>query len=110
MLACNQTITIIHHDKGIDEDTYICRSYERASWFKKNTITTSGDGAKPANSYEVRIMTEEDISIAPGDFVALGVVKGIEKPSDLVSIEHFRITAIGDNRRGKLGHWRVSGQ
>lgn len=110
MLECNKNITIVHHNKETDGDLYICKSYSNASWHKRNTITTSADGAKPVNTYEARIMTTESIDIALGDYVVLGSVQSIEKPSDLKEFDHFRITAIGDNRRGLLAHWRVSGQ
>ena len=110
MLMCDQTVTLVHHVKGKDGDTYTCSTYDGASWFAKQTISTSADGAKPANSYEVRIMTREDISLDMGDYVALGAVENITAPSDLAKHEHFRVTAIGDNRRGWLSHWRLSGQ
>lgn len=110
MLECNKNITIVHHNKETDGDLYICKSYSNASWHKRNTITTSADGAKPVNTYEARIMTTESIDIALGDYVVLGSVQSIEKPLDLKDFDHFRITAIGDNRRGLLAHWRVSGQ
>ena len=110
MLMCDQTVTLVHHVKGDDGDTYTCTTHEKASWFKRNTITTSGDGAKPVNSYEVRIMGTEDISPSLGDYVALGTVQNVSRPSDLSGVDHFRVTAIGDNRRGTLAHWRLSGQ
>ena len=106
---CDQTVTLVHHIKGDDGDTYACTTYEKASWFKKQTITTSADGAKPVNTYEVRILGTQDISPALGDYVALGAVSGVSKPSDLKG-DHFRVTSIGDNRRGTLAHWRLSGQ
>ena len=109
MLGCENTITIIHHNKDVDGDTYVCTVYDKASWFKKLTISTSGDGAKPVNSYDVRIMGTMDIDISVGDFVAIGIVGGIKKQSD-IKADHFRVTAIGDNRRGGLAHWRISGQ
>lgn len=110
MLMCNQTITIIHHVKGVDNDTYICTPHGEASWFKKRAITTDGDGAKPSNTYETRIMGSDEISVALGDYVVLGIVSAVEKLSDINSLDHFRITAIGDNRRGGLPHWRLTGQ
>ena len=110
MLECNKTITVIHHDKTSDDDDYICTTHDNASWFKKNTITTSADGAKPVNTYDVRILSNEDITVSLGDYIALGVVSNIGAVSDLKNIDHFRITAIGDNRRGSLAHWRFSGQ
>lgn len=110
MIDCNKTITVIHHVKGKDGDEYICIPHTKASWFKKLTISTSADGAKPVNTYDVRIMGDMDIQVDTGDYVALGIVGSIEKPSDLKNTDHFRITAIGDNRRGSLAHWRFSGQ
>lgn len=151
MLECNKTVTLIHHEKGIDGDTYDCIVCNNASWFKKTTISTSADGAKPVNTYECRVLVADgriktgsvasyndritlvpaqdeantytltkaggedatiyiDIEPAVGDYVALGEVESIELPSDLKQYDHFRITAVGDNRRGRLSHWRLSGQ
>ena len=55
-------------------------------------------------------MTDEEIEVDLGDFVALGIVDAFETQSDLKDFDYFRITAVGDNRRGILAHWRVSGQ
>ena len=109
MLECNNTVTLLHIDHNSDDDELQCIILENASWFKKNTITTSGDGAKPVNTYESRIMTEREIPFSPGDWLVLGAVESAETPSE-VTLDKFRITAIGDNRRGMLKHWRVSGQ
>lgn len=109
MLGCTETVTLIHHDRESDEDNYICTTFENASWFKRNTISTSGDGAKPVNTYESRILTDADITVSPGDWLVLGVVESVDVPSS-IELDKFRITAIGDNRRGLLAHWRVSGQ
>ena len=110
MLQCDKVVTVIHHNKETDTDTYTCTSYGGASWFKKTTIATDTQGAKPSNTYEVRIMTSEAVTVSHGDYVALGIVLDIQKPADLKSVDHFRVTAVGDNRRGKLPHWRLSGQ
>lgn len=110
MLECTNTITIIHHNKGVDGDEYICTAYDNASWFKKQTISTSADGAKPVNTYDVRIMGDTKIEVATGDYVALGIIENVETVSDLKNHDYFRITAVGDNRRGSLAHWRLSGQ
>lgn len=109
MIACTETITIIQHATDTDKDLYICEVVTESSWFAKTVINTSGDGAKPANSYEARVFGALSISPRVGDYVARGVVKEITKPSDLKEIEHFRITSVGDNRRGGLPHWRLSG-
>lgn len=107
---CNQTVTLIHHVKEKDGDSYTCKAYGCASWFEKRGISTSGDGAAPSNTYEVRIMTQDDVSPSVGDYVVLGTVENVATPSDLAKHDHFRVTAVGDNRRGKLAHWRLSGQ
>jgi hypothetical protein len=109
MLECNNTVTLLHIDHNSDDDSIECIILNNASWFKRNTITTSEKGATPSNSYDSRIMTERDIPFSLGDWLVLGAVESVEKPSD-VSLDKFRITAIGDNRRGTLKHWRVSGQ
>ena len=111
MLQCDKVVTIIHHNKETDSDTYTCTTYGDASWFAKTAIITGAEtGAKPSNTYEVRLMTSEGITVSFGDYVALGIVLDIQKPADLKSVDHFRVTAVGDNRRGKLPHWRLSGQ
>ena len=110
MLGCTETITLIHHIKD-DDDTYTCHVANKASWFSKNTITTSADGAKPVNTYEVRVFDEfSGVTPSLGDYVVKGVVDGLATPSELKNKEHFRITAISNNRRGGLAHWRFSGQ
>ena len=110
MLECNNVVTIIHHNKDVDGDSYTCTTMGNASWFKKTSIVTAADGARPSNTYDVRIMTDEYVYISHGDYVALGIVLDIQKVSDLKNTDHFRITSIGDNRRGRLPHWRLSGQ
>lgn len=110
MLACDNTVTIIHHNKNIDSDTYACEVFYNASWFKKLTISTSADGAKPSNTFDCRIMTADNINVSLGDYIALGEIESINQPSELKEVEHFRIISIGDNRRGKLAHWRMTGQ
>lgn len=109
MLGCENTITIVHHVKEPKGDTYSCTTYEKASLYKRNTITTSS-GAKPSNTYEVRIMTTDDITVTLGDHIVIGKISDVVKPSDLNGVDSFRITAISDNRRGNLAHWRFSGQ
>lgn len=122
MIGCYNTVTLIHHIKTVDGDVYECIPVSRASWFRKTTISTSGDGAKPSNSFECRILVDgegipcfesvksNEFTPALGDHIAFGIVSGIEKPSDLKNLDCFRITSIGDNRRGGLPHWRLSGQ
>ena len=110
MLGCDHTITLVHHIKD-DDDTYTCHIAKQASWFSKVTISTSADGAKPVNTYDVRVF-DEFSGVVPslGDYVVKGIAEDIESPADLKNKVYFRITAISDNRRGHLAHWRLSGQ
>lgn len=110
MLGCTETITLVHHIKN-DDDTYTCHTVNKASWFSKITISTSADGAKPVDTYEVRVF-DEFLGAVPslGDYVVKGIVEGVESPTDIKNKVYFRITAISDNRRGGLAHWRLSGQ
>lgn len=111
LLEGNNTITLVKHIKG-DTDTYSCTVLNNASWYGKTVIVTSGDGAKPSNTFTVRIPAADmPTGIKPdeGDYIARGVVSEIAKPSDLKDIEHFRITSVSANTRGMLPHWRVDG-
>lgn len=110
MLGCTETITLIHCVND-DDDSYICHVIENASWFSKTSISTSADGAKPVNTFDVRFFGDyPDIELALGDYVVKGIVESIETPRDLKNEVYFRVTSISDNRRGGLPHWRVSGQ
>ena len=110
VIGCTETVTLVHHIKD-DDDTYTCHPVNNASWFSKVTISTSADGAKPVNTYEVRIFNDfSGVEPSLGDYVVKGIAEGIESPTDLKNMVYFRITAISDNRRGHLAHWRVSGQ
>jgi hypothetical protein len=112
MLACTETVTLIHHIAEDNGDKYVCFPvYNKASWFAKITIATSADGAKPVNTYDVRIMDALEGKIPElGDYCVKGIVEHVTKPADLKGLEYFRITAIGKNFRSVLPHWRVSGQ
>ena len=112
MLACDQVVTLVKHTAKDDTDVYTCYAIPNASWFAAVSISTSGDGAKPGNSYTVRLLAENvPTGVAPsvGDYVVHGVITAVNRPADLAGYEHFRVTAVGDNRRGGLSHWKVSG-
>ena len=112
MLAFDQVVTLVKHTAQTDGDVYSCYALPDASWFSSVSISTSGDGAKPGNSYTVRLLADNvPTGVAPsvGDYVVRGVITAVNRPSDLAGNEYFRITAVGDNRRGGLSHWKVSG-
>ena len=49
----------------------------------------------------VRLMTKKDVKAEPGDYVSLFTEEKPDKNRD------FYITAVKDNRRGNLPHWRL---
>lgn len=110
VIGCTETVTLVHHIKG-DDDIYECHTVGKASWYEKTTISTSADGAKPVNTFDVRLFGDlTGVQPAKGDYIVKGIIDSVETPADLKNEVYFRITSIGDNRRGGLPHWRVSGQ
>lgn len=110
MLGCTETITLVHHIKN-DDDSYTCHTVKNASWHEKTSIATTADGAKPVNTFDVRIFSDfKGVTPSVGDYVVKGVINSVEKPADLKNEVYFRITAIGHNKRGGLPHLRLSGQ
>lgn len=49
----------------------------------------------------VRLMTRGEVRAAPGDYVSLYADEAPDKGRD------FYVTAVKDNRRGNLPHWRL---
>lgn len=108
MFMGDHTLTLIKHVKTDDGDVYTCHALHNASWFSSVSIVTSGDGAKPVNTYTVRV-ENAPIAPEPGDYVTKAILSELDRISDLKGFEHFRITAVGNNQRGGLPHWRLSG-
>ena len=105
MLAAGETITLIHHLPGNDSDEYSCTVLNQASWHRSK----AENAGIPAGKCTVRIFDKAEITPKPGDYLALGAVETVERPSQLQGGEFFRITAVTDNRRGILSHWRLEG-
>lgn len=111
MLFADKTVTVVQHTAEETGDSYNCITMENASWFEKRAITSSKDGAAPANSFEVRVFEfPEGFTPNAGDYVVKGAISAVNSPSDLNGKEYFRIKSVGDNRRGILSHWRMTGQ
>lgn len=111
MLACDEVLTLVRHIREQDGDRYECIPVPGASWYRKTTIAVSADGAKPVGTCICRI-PEGVIAVPPsvGDFVVRGSLKQVERaPRDLAGTEYMQVTSVGDNRRGRLKHWRVEG-
>lgn len=110
-LACTELVTLVHHVKTADSDSYICYPIHGVSWYAKTEAAVTTDGAKAANVYKVRIPEAALPSCLPEklDYLVKGEISGVVKPADLKGATYFQITAVADNRRGRLPHVTVSG-
>ena len=113
MLMCNETVTLVRHIAERDGDRYECIAIVGASWYGKAQMVVSVQGAAPQNTYKGRIpeaLMPTGITPCKGDWLVRGVIASVDRaPDAFANREHFRITAVGDNRRGRFSHWVVSG-
>lgn len=113
MLMCNEMVTLVRHVAGKDSDHYECIVVVGASWYGKAQMVVNAQGAAPQNTFKSRIPEElmpTGIEPRKGDWLVHGVIASVTKaPADFKDLEHFQITAVGDNRRGRHRHWTVSG-
>lgn len=54
-LACTELVTLVHHVKTADSDSYVCYPIQGVSWYAKTETAVTADGAKAVNVYKVRI-------------------------------------------------------
>lgn len=109
MLGCDKTVTLVRYG---DDERYACTVIHGASWFSKQVVAVSEDGAKPVNMLQCRIPAENmpaGLEPRAGDNLVLGGLEAVERLADLEGRTYFQITAVGDNRRGRLSHWALSG-
>ena len=113
MLMCNEPVTLIHLERYDDGERYDVTVIEKASWYGKRVMTQTTKGAEPQNTYTVRIPDSyvPDQPPEKGDYMVRGAHIGEVRriPADIAEEEYFCITAVGDNRRGRLKHMVVSG-
>lgn len=112
MRLCNDTVTLIKHDKTQKGDTYQCTVIVGASWHAKTAVKLENGGVAAANVIKVRIPEEnipEGLRLHAGDYVAHGIVSNMEKLSDLKGTEYMKVMTVSDNRRGLMRHWAVTG-
>lgn len=113
MLACRETVTLVHPVRGEDSDAYLCTVIRGASWYRKAVISLDGDGAKPVPVCRARIPEENmprGVRPEEGDWLVRGALAAISRaPADLAGREYTLVTAVGDNRRGRFPHWLLSG-
>lgn len=110
-VTCVETVTLVHHIRGADSDSYKCYVIENVSWYEKMAVAVSADGAKPVNSIVIRIPAEDLPDVMPEklDYIVKGVLDAFSVPRDLLGRICFQITSVSDNRRGGLPHVKVSG-
>ncbi len=105
MLGCTETVTIVRHVQGKDSDSYTCEAIVGVSWFGKGgDELTERAGEAPQKDYTVRI----PVKLAPaelpkaGDILVRGVVAEYSDYKSIEGREYFRVSEVGDNRRGRL--------
>lgn len=113
MLACTETVTLVHPARGDDGDAYTCTVIHGASWFRKAVVALDGDGAKPVPVCKVRIPAEnmpEGVIPQEGDYLVRGALEAVRRaPADFAGREYVLLTTVGDDRRGRFSHWFLSG-
>lgn len=112
MLCCDETVTLIQRVEKAEDDCYTCTVLEGVSWFAKTSVALTADGARPVNTLRVRIpdgVLPEGVRPQTGDVLVRGAVGPVSGPEDWRGREYFVVSAVGDNRRGGLPHWSVSG-
>lgn len=112
MLLCNETVTLIRCKPDLDDEEYACTVIEGASWFGKAQITQQQGGFAGGLVVKVRIpegRMPEGVIPQPDDYMARGRIERVKRIKDLDGTEHFKVMVVGDNRRGRLRHWAVSG-
>lgn len=113
MLACTETITIVQsdYDAATDRDVYKSWVVNGVSWFSKLIVGLDGKGLAGKSEFKVRIPASAGLPtvIKPGDIVVRGNAGAVQKSEDYKGMEFFTALSVGDNRRGGVPHWVVSG-
>ena len=113
MLACTETVTLVHPVREDDGDAYVCTVIRGASWYRKAVIAPDGDGAKPVPVCKVRIPAgdmPQGVVPEEGDYLVRGVLEAVQRaPADFAGRDYMLITSVSDNCRGRLQHWALSG-
>lgn len=113
MLLTNETVTLVQEIREDSGERYCCTVIRGVSWHGKAVTNWSTNGAQSQNLYSVRIPEENlPLEVVPrkGDYLVRGEVHEVRRaPADFAEQEYLRVSAVGDNRRGKLRHWAVRG-
>lgn len=113
-MLTNADITIYYrtYDKKTRLDKWNFTQYQGVNWYGKQAVSVGDSGLSAADSYIVRIPTDDGLQAVNGDIVVKGLVNDeITNPAQLKQYQIFVITAIRDNRRGSpnMHHWRIEG-
>lgn len=98
------TVTVWHYDEESDipiRKTYIGMVENSAKKITKNGIKQKGFYF--GDSMSVRIFTDDEINITPGDYICCG--EYIYTYPDRNNSQ--KIVEVRDNRRGGNPHWRI---
>lgn len=114
MVQCTETVTLVQCIREDNSERYACYRITGASWYGKGITVPTSNGANIQNTYKTRIpkaCMPEGAQPKPGDYLIRGVLENTVQraPSDFDTREYFLVSAVGDNRRGRLAHWAVSG-
>lgn len=105
MLACNEAVTFVRHIAERAGDRYECEVVVGVSWYGKRSDQPSAQaGEAPRSEYTVRVPASRVPKELPkaGDIVVRGILAEYTGRKSLEEREWFRISTVGDNRRGRL--------
>ena len=119
MLRTEEPLTLVHHIKGADGDTYTCTTVQ-GSWYRQNLAAVTANGLQAARRVRCRVPTwnlgsaslAALAALVPGDkilrgqadcpdgatFAALGRTQGAATVLD-----------VHDNTRGAFPHYYLEG-
>lgn len=104
----NDDITIYHLKKG----KFVTRMNFSGVYFRRSkTISLINEGQSKTSIGTITIPTQEKLNISNGDLVIEGIVKDEYNLENLLKkYEVFKVTSVGDNRRGSLQHYKLGVQ
>lgn len=114
-MLTNADITIYHksYDPTTRLDKWEPTQYQGVNWYGEQAATVGSNGLNAADTYVVRIPTDNMVEATKGDIVVKGLVSNaITGPAQLVKkYECFTVLAVRDNRRGSpnMHHWKIEG-
>lgn len=95
MLHASEAITVIHHVRESDKDTYTCRTFS-GSWYEQLRTAVTTGGLQSARTVRVRIPAEQSSGSTLLDFISPGdrMLRGI-----MASCTSAEFAALGRNHQ-----------